>query len=169
MTLRTGCVTVVLLAAVLSPYAQAAQQGCDISAAMEQKRQEERDRRMNDIDTRFDVLQKANDLMKMCLDNFPSYPTQLPSTSILQEAFRRVKTQACEGLTKEAQQNYDAAVQTARNTANQAINGATNSLPSGIGNSLPGMINGGGIAGQSSSSASNSTGGVVDAVRRFFQ
>ncbi|TDF52144.1 hypothetical protein [Cupriavidus sp. L7L] len=170
MTLRARCVTVALIAAAASPYASAAQQGCDISTAMEQKRQEERDRRMNDIDTRFDVLQKANDLMKMCLDNFPSYPTQLPSTTILQEAFRRVKQQACEGLTKKAQQNYDAAVQAARNTANDAIKGATNSLPGGIGNNLPGVINGGGIAGQSSpSSPGSSTGGIVDSLRRFFQ
>lgn len=167
--LRARCVTVALIAATASPYASAAQQGCDMSTAMEQKRQEERDRRMNDIDTRFEVLQKANDLMKMCLDNFPSYPTQLPSTTILQEAFRRVKQQACEGLTKKAQQNYDAAVHAARNTANDAIKGATNSLPGGIGNNLPGVINGGGIAGQSSSSSSGSTSGLVDSLRRFFQ
>nr|WP_280971300.1 hypothetical protein [Cupriavidus gilardii]WDE72561.1 hypothetical protein [Cupriavidus gilardii] len=167
VTLRARCVTVALLAAGLSPYANAAAQACDMSAAMEQKRQEERDRRLKNIDSQLEVLQKANDLMKLCLENFPSYPTQLPSTALLQEAFKVLRKSTCEGLSKKAQQNYDAAVQAARNATNEAVKGATNSLPGGLSNSLPGVING--IAGQSNAAATNSGGGLVDSLRRFFQ
>lgn len=160
MTLRAYSATLALLATILIQDASAAPQGCSISSAMEEKRQEERDRRLRDIDTRFQVLQQANDLMRMCLDNFPSFPTQLPTTTVLQEAFKRVRQQACTGLMKKAQQNYDAAVQAAQNAAYDALRGASTSLPGGSSN-LP--------VPQSSVPTSRETGGLVDSLRRFFQ
>ena len=148
---------------LLTGHANAVVQSCDMSKEIERQRQAERDRRMSDIDTRFEELNKINDLMRACLDNFPSYPTQLPSSAIFVEAFKKIKQSACEQLVKKAREQYDAAMRQAQQAAAQA---GINNIPTIPNVTTPTV---GTVPTTTVPVSGSQTSGVMDSLRRFFQ
>lgn len=76
---------------------------CDISEQMRQTQNIERQRRLQGIDRRFEDIMRINDLERACLENFPGYPTQLPSTGILLAAFGQIKRNACRTVSQNVQ------------------------------------------------------------------
>lgn len=168
-----------LAASLLSANALGATQACNISTAMETAQKAERDRRMKDIDNRLLELNKLNELMNACLNNFPSMPTSWGSSALLTQAFQQVRQKVCEGLVDKAKNNYQQALNDAQNAGTSALNGQNGTQP---GTMLPNMPNLPGMPTNTSptnnlptalpttnQTTSNQTNTWSDMMKRFFQ
>jgi hypothetical protein len=145
---------------------------CTMSNNMTTAAQSEQTRRQNDLDIRTQQLQLLNDLQRACLENFPEYPTAfLGNDAIMTTAFNKVKAASCNGLTAEARNTSNSAINAARQAAQNQINAVEQSIVSTNPTLLNPVANGVNNVANStlSSTPSSLSNSVLSSITRLFQ
>jgi len=105
MKSKTYFLRIIFLAvAVSSAGGGIAGTACDISQQMQQVQAAEKQRQIDGVSARFNDIMRVNDAERACLENFPAYPTQLPSTAVLIAAFNKIKQNACKTVSQNVTQ-----------------------------------------------------------------
>lgn len=141
---------------------------CAMSTQMANAQAQEQKRRQDLVNNNLQQLQLLNQLEQACVENFPDINTQgMVGGPVVTEILKQVRKSVCKGLADKARQTSDAALASARQAAQKAIDdlerGVTSNIPGG--SSTTGLL--GGALNQAGVQAPSTT-GIIDQVTGGF-